>query len=72
MYMCMDMIVYAHTYAHIMRLCVLYDYVQRYEDTIGVEQRYIYQILVVVVAVVVAAAAAAAVVVVSSNHYYYY
>ena len=41
MYMCMNMIVQVCPYVHILRLYVLYDYVQRCEETISIEFRCI-------------------------------
>ena len=42
LYICMNMIVSCMSiHVHIMRLCVLYDYVQCCEDTVSVKFRYI-------------------------------
>ena len=41
MYMCIYMIVSCRSYEHILHLYVRYDYVQRCEDTVSVELRYI-------------------------------
>ena len=40
-HMCMNMIVQVCPYVHILCLCVLYDYVQRCEDTVSVGLHYI-------------------------------
>ena len=41
--MCMDVdVLYVYAYMHVILLYVLYDYVQRSEDTVGVELRCIF------------------------------